>query len=57
MELAGYPDDSKYMKKMGQKQELAVLAGLDFVVLMPSDLKQIDAVLAGVGIIESGAPH
>jgi hypothetical protein len=55
MELAGYPDDSKYMKRMGQKQELALLAGLDFVVLMPSDLKKIDAVLAGVGIIKTGA--
>jgi hypothetical protein len=54
MELAGYPDDSKYMKRMGQKQELAVLAGLDFVVLMPSDLKQIDAVLSDIGIIDVG---
>ncbi len=54
MELAGYPDDTKYMKRMGQKQELAALAGLDFVVLMPSDLKQIDAVLIGAGIIHGG---
>jgi hypothetical protein len=53
MELAGYPDDSRYMKRMGQKHELAVLAGLNFLVLMPSDLKQIDAVLSGVGIIDN----
>jgi hypothetical protein len=38
----------------GAALELAVLAGLDFVILMPSDLKQIDAVFSGVGIIDSG---
>jgi hypothetical protein len=52
VELAGYPDDTKYMNRMAQKQQLAHTLGLDHLVLMPSDLKKIDVALVQANIIE-----
>lgn len=49
LELAGYPDDSTYMKKMAQKQELAEVVGLRHFVVMPSDLARLDLLFDSLG--------
>lgn len=51
VELAGYPDDTAYMKKMAQKQELAKVAGLKHLVVMPTDLKQLDTTFRDAGVL------
>jgi hypothetical protein len=60
IELAGYPNDPTYMKKLMLKQDLAIELDLNHLILMPSDLRNIRTALESKGIVGSGEakyPH